>query len=78
MPFLYVGDIFVPGATVDQLEPRAKMIRDQMVASYGKADLAGAATNRVGHGAHCPSASQGRVMGGKADPRVRAKRCTKT
>ena len=27
----YVGDIFVPGATIAQLEPRAKMIRDQMV-----------------------------------------------
>jgi pimeloyl-ACP methyl ester carboxylesterase len=32
----YVGDIFVPGATVAQLEPRAKAMRDQMVSSFGK------------------------------------------
>ena len=38
----YIGDIFVPNATVAQLEPQAKAIREQMVASYGKTDEAGA------------------------------------
>jgi len=32
----YVGDIFVPGATVAKLEPQAKAMRDQMAASFGK------------------------------------------
>lgn len=32
----YIGDLFLPGATVAQVEPRAKMMRDQMAASYGK------------------------------------------
>ncbi|KQS03512.1 alpha/beta hydrolase [Sphingomonas sp. Leaf357] len=32
----YVGEIFVPGATVAMLEPRAKAMRDAMVASYGQ------------------------------------------
>lgn len=36
----YIGDIFVPGATVSQLEPQAKTIRDQITASYGKPDPA--------------------------------------
>jgi pimeloyl-ACP methyl ester carboxylesterase len=43
----YVGDIFVPGATVAQLEPRAKAMRDQMAASFGKPNPdAAAATAR--------------------------------
>src|SRR3546814_2316591 len=29
----YVGDIFVPGATVAQIEPQAKAIRDRLVRS---------------------------------------------
>jgi len=32
----YVGDIFLPGATVAQVEPQAKAMRDMMTASYGK------------------------------------------
>jgi pimeloyl-ACP methyl ester carboxylesterase len=32
----YIGDIFVPGAAVAQIEPQAKAMRDQQVASYGK------------------------------------------
>lgn len=32
----YVGDIFLPGVTVTQVEPKARAMRDQMVASYGK------------------------------------------
>lgn len=38
----YIGDIFVPGATVAMLEPRAAQIRDQMIAGYGKPDKAAA------------------------------------
>jgi pimeloyl-ACP methyl ester carboxylesterase len=36
----YVGEIFVPGATVAQLEPQAKAMRDQMIAAYGKSNPA--------------------------------------
>ena len=36
----YVGDIFVPNAAVAQLEPQAKAMRDQMIASFGKSDSA--------------------------------------
>jgi pimeloyl-ACP methyl ester carboxylesterase len=36
----YVGDIFVPNATVAQIEPQAKKMRDELVASFGKPDLA--------------------------------------
>jgi pimeloyl-ACP methyl ester carboxylesterase len=40
----YVGEIFVPGATVAQLEPQAKAMRDQRVAGFGKPNPANAAT----------------------------------
>ena len=43
----YVGAIFVPGATVAQLEPQAKGMRDQMVASFGKPNAGNAATARA-------------------------------
>lgn len=32
----FIGDLFAPGATVAMFEPRAKMIRDTMVAGFGK------------------------------------------
>ncbi|MGN6374286.1 MAG: alpha/beta fold hydrolase [Sphingomonas sp.] len=32
----YVGDIFLPGATVAQVEPQARALRDREVAAYGK------------------------------------------
>ncbi len=38
----FTGDIFVPNATVAAMEPQAAAMRDQMVASYGKPDQAGA------------------------------------
>ena len=34
----YIGDIFMPNATVAQLEPQAKAMRDKIVASFGKSD----------------------------------------
>jgi pimeloyl-ACP methyl ester carboxylesterase len=42
----YVGDIFVPGATVAQLEPQAKAMRERMAASFGKPNPTNAATAR--------------------------------
>lgn len=66
----YVGDIFVPGATVDQLEPRAKMIRDQMTASYGKADPAGAERTAAGMALTAPAQAKVASWVVKADPRV--------
>src|SRR3546814_8128366 len=44
----YVGDIFVPGATVAQIEPQAKAIRDRMVASYPTPDAAQAKATAAG------------------------------
>jgi pimeloyl-ACP methyl ester carboxylesterase len=42
----YVGAIFVPGATVAQLEPQAKAMRAQMAAGFGKPNPATTATAR--------------------------------
>lgn len=42
----YVGAIFAPGATVAQLEPQAKAMRDRMIASFGKPNPGNAATAR--------------------------------
>ena len=66
----YVGDIFVPGATVAQLEPQAKAMRDQMAASFGKPDT-GAAERTAASMAVTPTA-QAKVASwfAKADPRV--------
>ena len=66
----YVGDIFVPNATVAQVQPQAKMIRDQMIASYGKSDPAAAAKTAAGMA--LTPAAQAKVASwiGKADPRV--------
>ena len=39
----YIGDLFLPGVTVAQVEPRARAMRDAMAAGYGKpADIAAA------------------------------------
>lgn len=43
----YVGDIFVPGATVAQVEPQAKAMRDQMMAT-GKTDATTAERTAAG------------------------------
>ncbi len=66
----YVGDIFAPGATIAQLEPRAKMIRDQMVTSYGKSDPSAAA--RIASGMALASGAQARIAEWveKSDSRV--------
>lgn len=69
----YVGEIFVPGATVAMLEPQAKAMRDGMAAAYGRpADprMAEATANRLA----AKPASRTTVAGwfGKADARVSA------
>ena len=69
----YVGDIFMPNATVAMLEPQARAMRDRMAASYGKpADEAAARATADGL-ALTPGA---RALATKwvmaADPRVSA------
>jgi pimeloyl-ACP methyl ester carboxylesterase len=66
----YVGDIFLPNATVAQVEPQAKAMRDQMAAGFGKSDPAAAARTASGM-AQTPTA-QAKVASwiAKADPRV--------
>lgn len=69
----YIGDIFVPGATVAQIEPQAKMMRDQIAAGYGKpADPA--AGQRTAAGMALKPDSQAKVAAwvGVADPRITA------
>ena len=66
----YVGDIFVPGATVAQIEPRAKMIRDQMIASYGKSDSEGAARTAATMAINTEAQAKVAAWITKADPRV--------
>lgn len=66
----YVGDIFLPDATVTQVEPQAKAMRDQMVASFGKSDVA--AAERTATGMALTPAARAKVAAwiAKADPRV--------
>jgi pimeloyl-ACP methyl ester carboxylesterase len=66
----YVGDIFVPGATVAQLEPRAKMIRDEMIASFGKVDSEGAARTAATMAIQTEAQAKIAAWIAKADPRV--------
>jgi pimeloyl-ACP methyl ester carboxylesterase len=66
----YVGDIFLPNATVAQIEPQAKVMRDQMIASFGKSDAAVA--ERTAAAMALTPAAQAKVASwiAKADPRV--------
>ncbi|MGE5561942.1 MAG: alpha/beta fold hydrolase [Bacillota bacterium] len=66
----YVGDIFLPNATVAQLEPQAKRMRDQMVASFGKTDSAAAERTAAGMALTPAARSQVAAWIAKADPRV--------
>jgi pimeloyl-ACP methyl ester carboxylesterase len=69
----YVGDIFVPGATIAQVEPKARAMRDQMAAAYGKPADRAAAEAIAATQALTPAA-QATVAGwiASADPRVSA------
>jgi pimeloyl-ACP methyl ester carboxylesterase len=66
----YVGDIFAPGATVAQLEPQAKAMRDQIVASYGKSDAALAERTATTMALTAPAQAKVAEWIGKADARV--------
>lgn len=68
----YVGDIFVPGATVAQMEPQAKMLRDRMAASYGTADAAGTARTAAGMALTPEAQAKVAAWMTKADARVSA------
>jgi len=67
----YVGDIFLPGATVAQVEPQAKAMRDKEIASYGKPADDAAATATANTLALKPD-SRAKVVAWfkQADPRV--------
>lgn len=66
----YVGDIFVPGATVAQLEPQAKAMREQMVASFGKSDAATAKRTAASLALTPNAEAQVAAWVGRADSRV--------
>ncbi|TPG10973.1 alpha/beta fold hydrolase [Sphingomonas oligophenolica] len=67
----YVGDIFLPGATVAQLEPQAARLRDAMAASYGKpADAAAATATANGLALKPDSRAKLAAWMQAADPRV--------
>lgn len=66
----YAGDIFAPGATVAQLEPQAKAMRDQLVASYGKSDAAFAQRTATTMALTSPAQAKIAAWIAKADARV--------
>lgn len=68
----WFGMLFGPTATVAAVEPQAKAMRDQMAASYGKPDAAGA--QAIAAKLALKPASQARVTAwvGQADARVSA------
>jgi pimeloyl-ACP methyl ester carboxylesterase len=67
----YVGDIFLPGATVAQVEPQARAMRDKEIASYGKpADDAAAAATANGLALKHDSRAKVIAWIKQADPRV--------
>jgi pimeloyl-ACP methyl ester carboxylesterase len=67
----YIGDILLPGATVAQVEPQAKLMRDKMIASYGKpADTAAATATANGLALKPDSRAKVIAWVQKADPRV--------
>lgn len=67
----YVGEIFVPGATVAMLEPRARMMRDGMAATFGQPANA-AIAEQTANGLALRPASRVKVKAWSmaADPRV--------
>ena len=66
----YVGDIFLPNAAVAQVEPQAKRMRDQMVASFGKSDSTAAERTAAGMALTPDARAKVAAWIGKADPRV--------
>lgn len=69
----YVGDIFVPGATVAMLKPQATALRDRMAAQYGKlTDAAANAATAAGLTATPDARAKVTAWMADADPRVSA------
>jgi pimeloyl-ACP methyl ester carboxylesterase len=69
----YVGEIFVPGATVEMMAPQAAAMRDRMVASYGKpADSATAEATANGLALKPASRDKVKAWMMAVDPRVAA------
>ena len=67
----YIGDIFVPGATVAMVEPQANMLRDKEIASYGQtADDAAATATANGLALKPDSRTKVIAWVKQADPRV--------
>ena len=67
----FIGEIYAPGATVAMVEPRAKVIRDTMLASYGKpADPAAAERTATMLAAKPDSQAKVKAWALAADPRV--------
>lgn len=67
----YIGDLFLRGATVAMVEPQAKAMRDQVVATYGKpADAAGAERTANGLAATAEARAKVKAWAMAADPRV--------
>lgn len=66
----FVGEIFVPGATVAMLAPQAKAMRDQMVASYGTPNAAMAEATANGLALKPESRAKVKAWMLAADPRV--------
>lgn len=69
----YVGDTFLPGATVAQVEPQAARIRDATAAAYGK-PMAPASAEATAAGMALKPGSRARIATwvAVADPRVSA------
>ena len=66
----FVGEIFVPGATVAMLAPQARAMRDQMVASYGTPNTAAAEATANALALKPASRAQVKAWALAADPRV--------
>lgn len=67
----YVGDIFLPGAQVTQVEPQAKIMRDRTVAAYGHpVDPAVIQRTAASQALHDDSRVRIADWVAKADPRV--------
>lgn len=67
----YIGEIFVPGATVAMLSPQAAALRDRMASQYGKPQDA-AANAQIASGQALTPAARTQVAAwiASADPRV--------
>ncbi|MES2442993.1 MAG: alpha/beta hydrolase [Pseudomonadota bacterium] len=67
----FIGEIFVPGATVAMVEPRAAAMRDQLIAGYGKpADKPALDATAAALALKPASRAQVSAWSAAADPRV--------